>query len=142
MPKNFLDLTDRHRVVICGCRTFNNYDLLREKMDYYTFRFENPVIISGGNKRWDPATGKWVGADFLGEKWAHFHKYLVQVFHPDWEKYGKKAGPIRNRQMAIHAAGGKGSGYCVAFWDGVSKGTKSMIEFAKFYDLKVKVVEY
>lgn len=135
------DLTGRQRVIICGTRTFNDYALLKEKMDKYTFKFENPVIITGGNKRWDPASASWVGADYFGEKWAYSKKYLLQIFHPDWERHGKKDGPmIRNREMAIHAAAGKGPGYCVAFWDGDSKGTQSMIEIANEYGLRVRVV--
>lgn len=141
MP-HFLDLTGRQRVIICGSRHFKDYLTLKDKMDYFCFRFENPVIITGANKTWDPGLGRYIGADFLGERWAHSHKYLVQRFHPDWEKYDKKAGPIRNRQMAEHASKGKGPGYCVAFWDGKSPGTKSMIDLAKKYKLRVRIVRF
>ncbi len=57
-------------------------------------------------------------------------------FPADWEKFGKKAGYIRNEEMA------KYSDSCIVFWDGKSKGTKHMIELAKKYNLNLKIVKY
>ena len=58
-------------------------------------------------------------------------------FHPaDWERHGKAAGPIRNAEMADV------SDALIAFWDGQSCGTKSMIELAKRKGLQVAVVRY
>ena len=45
----------------------------------------------------------------------------VLVHIPNWKKYGKAAGPIRNQAMANDAD------VLFAFWDGKSKGTYDMI---------------
>ena len=55
------------------------------------------------------------GADAEGEEWARSRGIPVKQFPADWEKHGRAAGPIRNRQMAKYAEalvlfpGGKGT---------------------------------
>lgn len=44
------------------------------------------------------------------------------VFWPGWTALGKKAGPMRNANMAAYAD------YLAAFWDGESRGTADCIE--------------
>ena len=48
-------------------------------------------------------TGKCKGADKEGENWAKDHDIPIKEFPADWDKHGKAAGPIRNRQMAEYA---------------------------------------
>ena len=50
---------------------------------------------------------------------------------PDWAKFGKAAGPIRNKTMAENGDA------LIAVWDGTSRGTKSMIDLAQKLGLKV-----
>lgn len=114
------------RVIVAGGRDFNNYDLLKQKLDIYLANLNNIVIISG----------KAEGADRLGEEYAKENNYKLVMYQADWNTYGKAAGPIRNRMMAEY------SDYLVAFWDGKSKGTKNMIEVAKELGLKVRTVMY
>ena len=100
------------RVAIVGSRTFRDKDLLWKTMDGLTYDGK-PVtpalIVSGGAS----------GADTLGEAWAKAHAIPIKIFKPDWLKYGRAAGPIRNRDIVQEAD------LVVAFWDGVSKGTLS-----------------
>lgn len=67
------------------------------------------------------------GADTWGEQWAEAEVSKIRVvrFPADWNKHGRAAGPIRNREMAraLKEAGGIG----VALWDGESRGTRDMI---------------
>lgn len=55
------------------------------------------------------------GADANGQAWAESHGIPVKMFPADWKKYGRAAGPIRNREMAEYAdalilfPGGRGS---------------------------------
>ena len=67
-------------------------------------------------------------------KYAVEKNITVKEFHPDWNKYGKSAGPKRNLQMAEYADA------LIAFWDDKSRGTASMINFAKRLKLKIHVV--
>ncbi|MOA29428.1 hypothetical protein D3C78_1504400 [compost metagenome] len=57
----------------------------------------------------------------------------VKRFIPDWDGLGKKAGHVRNREMGDYADA------LVALWDGTSKGTAGMVEYAKKKGLKVYV---
>jgi hypothetical protein len=57
----------------------------------------------------------------------------LEVFYPDWDKYGKKAGPLRN-ELIIQSAD-----LVLAFWDGTSRGTKSSIDFALKYKKELRV---
>jgi hypothetical protein len=59
----------------------------------------------------------------------------------DWEKYGKRAGYIRNEEMAKYAKQDE-IGIAICVWDGESKGTKHMIDLAKKYDLQVFIVKF
>lgn len=113
------------KVIIAGGRDFKDYDLLKEKLDYYLSNLENIIIVSGGAS----------GADSLGERYAKEKGYSLVTFQADWNKYGKSAGPIRNRQMANYAD------HLVAFWDGKSRGTLNMINTAKELALKIKIIK-
>ena len=106
------------RVVVAGCRDYTNYEEAKEYIDSCLSNIckENTVIIvSGGAK----------GADSLGERYARENGLEIERYPADWEAFGRSAGPRRNRQMAEICD-------CViCFWDGKSKGTKSMIDCAK-----------
>jgi len=119
-------------VIIAGGRDFNDYELLKRKLNHLLGRWLHlPVQI-------DVVSGCAWGADRLGERWAKEVGAYVVPFPADWEKYGKAAGPIRNEEMAKYAAGE----YCVCFWDGKSKGTKDMISLCQKYDINLRVVRY
>jgi hypothetical protein len=114
------------RVIIAGSRNFNDFELLEKKMLYFLQNKKNIVVLCGGAK----------GADDLGRQFAEKHNFMVELFPADWKKHGKRAGVIRNRQMAETASA------CVCFWNGQSKGTANMIEEAKRAGLPLRVVRF
>lgn len=120
---------EKFRVIVAGGRDFNDYTLLREKLDFYLRKLSSTheIVIICGKAR---------GADSLGEQYAIEHGYSVDAYPADWVKHGKSAGYIRNTIMAENADA------LVAFWDGQSRGTKHMIETAHKKNLKVRVVNY
>lgn len=122
------------KVIIAGSRNFNNYTLLKQICDLELTG--NVEIVSGRQVTTDKETGEKYGADYLGEKYAEEKNILVTPFPADWSKYGKKAGPIRNEEMAKYADA------LIAFWDGKSKGTQNMIELAKKYNLLIRIVKF
>lgn len=69
-------------------------------------------------------SGKSGNVDNAGERWAKYSNRPVFDYHANWEEYGPGAGPIRNREMA------KNADALIAVWDGLSSGTKNMIEEA------------
>ena len=114
------------RVVIAGCRYYNNYDEAKIYIDYClsNIKKENDIIIVSGGAS---------GADAIGERYAKENGFKLEKYPADWKRFGKSAGPKRNEQMAIV------SDYIICFWDGKSKGTKSMIEYAKKYNKPIKI---
>jgi hypothetical protein len=76
------------------------------------------------------------GADALGEQWAIANWCPIKEFPADWDAHGKAAGYIRNEAMA------KVADVLVAFWDGKSRGTTSMIKLALEYKLEMHIYKY
>ena len=48
--------------------------------------------------------------------------YKLKIFKADWNKYGRSAGPIRNKEMLDYAD------HVIAFYDGISKGTGNLLD--------------
>ena len=114
------------RIIVAGSRGFDCYWLLESKLDFYIGSHQSAQIISGTAR----------GADQLGEKYAENRGLSIERFPADWDTHGKRAGYIRNEQMARYAT------HAVIFWDGSSRGTASMIKLCKTYNLKYRVVLY
>ena len=119
------------KLIVAGGRNFNDYEKLKSTLDNMVFNFGEVTEIVSGNAK---------GADKLGERYAKENNIPIKRFIPDWEGLGKKAGFVRNRQMGDYAKEHKGM--LVAFWDGESKGTKGMIDYAKQIQLNNLVVMY
>ena len=114
------------KVVIAGCRDYNNYAQAKEYIDFCLSNIRKTnevVIVSGGSS----------GADAIGERYAKENGFKLEKYPADWEKYGRAAGPKRNKQMA------EISDYVICFWDNKSKGTKSMINYAKKLNKPIKI---
>lgn len=73
------------------------------------------LIISGGA----------VGIDRAAEEFAEEFKIPTLIIKPDWDRFGRAAGMIRNKDIVAAAD------HVIAFWNGVSKGTANSIEHAK-----------
>lgn len=114
------------RVIIAGSRDFNDYELLKRVADYLLQNKDQVVIVSGAAR----------GADLLGERYAKERGLEIARYEANWDLYGKRAGYLRNEEMARNADA------LIAFWDGRSRGTKHMIEIACNEELQVKTVMY
>lgn len=110
------------KCAVVGSRSFSEYDLLEGTLN----EFEIDEIISGGAK----------GADQLARTYAIENKITIREFRPEWKKYGRAAGPIRNKKIITAAD------IVIAFWDGKSKGTKSSINIAKKLQKELVVFRY
>ena len=114
------------KLIVAGSRGFDDYGLLRAKLDALLATSPDAVIVSGGAS----------GADALGERYAKDRGLAVKRFPAQWQAYGRAAGPIRNQAMAKYADA------LVAFWDGKSRGTANMIWAARAAGLQVRVIRY
>lgn len=113
------------KVIIAGIRNFKDYDLLVKVCD--------KTLMNQNKKEIEIVSGAAFGADTLGERYAIERGYKLRRFHADWGKYNRGAGHIRNKQLSEYADA------LIAFWDGASAGTKSMINLAKKRGLKIKI---
>lgn len=127
------------RVIIAGSRDFNDFPKLMNSciaiLSDITNKNENldKIRIVSGAAR---------GADRLGEQYAKVAGYEVSRFPADWEGLGKRAGYVRNVEMAKYAMADGSYGVLIAFWDGKSKGTKHMIDLAEKNGLEVYIVRF
>ena len=118
------------KVIIAGSRGFEDYDILKKTMDsLLRIRVEQgeEIVIVCGEAH---------GADALGKCYASERGFAVLSFPADWRRFGRRAGVIRNRQMAEAADA------CVCFWDGESRGTANMIEEARRRGLPLRVKRF
>lgn len=114
------------RIVVAGCRNYENY---AEASAYISsciakIQTEDTLIFLSGGCR---------GADQIGERYAEEHGYALELYPAQWERYGRRAGPVRNRTMAEQGD------YFICFWDGKSRGTGSLIRYAQKLNKPVSV---
>ena len=96
------------KIAIIGSRNIKNISL----EEYVTDADE---IVSGGAR----------GVDTLAAEYAKQNGIKLTEFLPEYDKYGKGATLIRNKQIVDY------SDKIIAFWDGKSKGTAYTINYVK-----------
>jgi hypothetical protein len=116
--------------LVVGSRTINDYEYIKNSLDYLLQNKQDITIVSGGAK----------GVDTSAERYAKEHNYDFVVFQADWDTYGNSAGYIRNNEMHKYISKFSDRGV-VAFWDGKSKGTTHNFELAKKYNNPIKIIK-
>jgi len=111
------------KVIIAGSRDFNDYEALVA------------AIKKSGFEITEVVSGKAKGVDALGEKWAKNYGVPVTGFSANWKKYGRSAGPIRNKEMAEYGEA------LIAIRCNNSIGTTNMIHQMKKLNKNVFVVD-
>lgn len=112
------------KTIIAGSRTITNYAIVLEAIRNSGFQVTE--VVCGGA----------AGVDSLGELYAfEMDGVSIKKFPANWSLYGKKAGHIRNQEMAEYAEA------LIAVWDGKSTGTQDMIARAQEKGLQVYVHE-
>lgn len=106
------------KIAIIGSRNLTVEDFQNYLPDNVT------EIVSGGAK----------GIDACAKKYAIENKIKLTEFLPEYAKYSKAAPIKRNLQIIEYAD------EVLAFWDGISKGTKSVIENCKKKNKPVTVI--
>jgi hypothetical protein len=77
--------------------------------------------VGHGRRIDEIVSGTAGGADVAGEAYAAHHSIRLTRFPADWDKHGKVAGKLRNREMAEYADA------ALVFWDGMSSGSCDMV---------------
>lgn len=81
-------------------------------------------IVSGGAK----------GVDYYAAEYARANGLKLTEFLPDYSKYGRGAPIVRNKRIVEYAD------EVIAFWDGKSKGTLSVIKFCEKIGKKCRII--
>jgi hypothetical protein len=113
------------RLVIAGSREFDDYHLLEAKLDAILSNSGMPDVVISGTAR---------GADRLGERWAEARNITVERMPADWNKFGKRAGFLRNTEMAKTAT------HVVVFMVSGSRGAAMMADISQKRGLPTRVV--
>lgn len=127
------------RVIVCGPRTWTDRKRIADRFFDLGLETENlSCTIVHGQAR---------GADRIAGQEAAKLGFIVEPHPAKWEEHGsdcscppgkpvcKVAGPRRNRLMAS-----LGADLCIAFWDGMSTGTKDMVNVAKAHGIPVEEI--
>jgi hypothetical protein len=118
------------RVLACGSRDYTDRAFLKtilteaiRECDHLEF-----MIIQG----------EAPGADSMARDWARDHAVKTEAYPADWSRYGKAAGPIRNKQMITEGKPTR----VIAFTNkvlGESRGTRNMVDQAVTSHIPVEV---
>ena len=112
------------KLIVAGSRKFQDEHVFDQYILAYLTEYEDVTIITGMAK----------GPDRMAYDYAMFHDVPVIEFPANWDLHGRSAGYIRNAEML------KSATHLLAFWDGVSKGTKNMIDIATKAGIHVTVI--
>ena len=109
---------DEMKVAIVGSHSILDKEFVNYLFNCFVYIFGQPTkVIFGGIN----------GIDSFVKDFANNLNIDLQVFKPDWVKYGKKAGFICNEDII------KNCDICLAIWDGESSGTKYDLELCERY---------
>jgi hypothetical protein len=115
------------KLAVIGSRNFTDYNFFKEKLEYLTQNIKEDIVyVSGGCKN---------SADELIKRYCQENSHELIEFLPDYKQYGKAATHIRNSQIVEF------SDALIAFFNGSSPGTKSILEKVKKKGLKIKIVK-
>jgi len=112
------------KVLISGSRKCETPSVVIERLEKLP---KNDLLIIHGSAR---------GVDSIAQTWCVEKSINVTTYPADWNKYGRAAGPIRNREMLK-----ENPDLVIAFPCPNSKGTRDMIEAAKSAGFTVEIVE-
>lgn len=110
--------------VVTGSRDWRDAEKVNDALDLALAFNRNMRLVQGGA----------AGADRLAYDWAKERDVPVATFAPDYQQPSPQRYHERNDRMLDIAD------QVIAFWDGVSRGTKSVIDKARDRGLRVQVV--
>lgn len=112
------------KTIIAGGREIKDEDFVIRAIGLCPWAITE--LVSGGCR----------GVDTIAAEWWESYGFEPTKFPADWNKYGKSAGPRRNKQMAEYAEA------LILIWDGRSSGSASMLEFAQERNLYILDIRY
>jgi hypothetical protein len=116
---------------VCGSREWDDYDALKSTVLGFVGPERNCTIIEGGAKGADSMAGR------IAEVWRCGHERYPAA----WDRYGKRAGPIRNQQMLTEGKPDLVLAFKDYFdWTLSKGGTEHMVWIAKMAGIPTYVI--
>jgi hypothetical protein len=112
------------KVLVCGSRDWADPMAVTERIVDLAEAYPAALVIHGGCR----------GADMRVEGAAIVCNLRTKVFLADWRRFGRKAGPLRNRQMLDEEPD-----LVIAFQRDGSRGTQDTIDEARRRGIPVEV---
>ena len=118
-----------HRIItFTGSRSIVNRDRVYRLLDRIVNVYEQKEVLKQ-DMLW--ITGGADGIDTIVANYAEECNIPFTIIPALWDKYGNKAGILRNKVMVDFAD------VVVGFWNGKSLGTKQCLEYARKKDKQV-----
>lgn len=123
------------RIAVIGSRNFTtsqNGELMNSVLNEFNdqLRLNNDKIV-------EVITGGAKGADTFAERWALDNNVQLTIYRPDYARYGRNGAPMERNKQIVDSCD-----FCIAFWDGSSRGTKFVIDHCIQRSKRLKIVRY
>lgn len=116
------------RLLVTGSRYWDDIATIELALQYFRSLWGDDMVVVHGHCP--------TGADAIADVAARRMGIEVERHPADWDKHGKAAGPIRNREMCE-----LGADMCIAFPKGSSVGTRGCMELAEAHGIEVITTE-
>lgn len=83
----------KYKVIVAGGRNYNDY------INVKSYLYPLKLYCENNNLELVIVCGMATGADSLGLRFAEENNLEILKYPADWNKYGKRAGYLRNYQM-------------------------------------------
>jgi hypothetical protein len=113
------------RVLVCGSRDWTDEATIADELAEFAHEPERVEVIHGAAR----------GADMMAARVASVYGYDVRGFPADWDRYGKRAGFLRNIEMLDAQPD-----LVLAFQRNRSRGTQHTIDEARKRGIPVAVI--
>ena len=111
------------RLGVIGSRSFSGYAFFCSHLS--KFKHDDLTIVSGGAR----------GTDSLAQTYAKHNGLKILIVYPNWHKHERSAGFIRNQEVVNEST------ELITFWNGISPGTKNVIDIANRQKKKVTIIQ-
>jgi hypothetical protein len=116
------------KVLVCGSRNWDDQEVVDKVVLALRRKYNVHTVVQGEAR----------GADTCGKRAGNKYGLTIKSYPAEWDKYGKGAGPIRNRKQFDREK----PEIVVAFHDDLynSKGTLDMVKYAMSSELETIIV--
>lgn len=121
------------KVSVTGSRSITDYEWFKKKLNLI---LKSVQAVNTDNSELTFISGGAKGIDSFIKTYCIENNFSIEEIKPDWNKYGKSAGVLRNKEIIEQ------SDINLIFWDGISKGSKFNINYCKNNNKNFRVIIY